>query len=236
MSGNDISLSSDYQYLTYTTYDYIYLVNTRTGKEQVLVSAQDDIEIAQDISTPSFSPENTKIIFRVDVTSTEFDLATVDLEGKNINFLNIEGFNTRPKYSSNGDMILTICEGDKAVGFNICMIDTDNGKRTRLTDIEGYHWAWFTPDGNKIIFSRRETRWLQKDLVGLYTMNLDGTDVTLLLDWDVSILGFSKENDSVIFRKVAEDGGYGGIYVMDIDGENLLYLAYFDNNFLKEWQ
>jgi len=67
-------------------------------------------------------------------------------------------------------------------------------------------------------------------------MNINGTDITMLLDWNVSILGFSDNGQSIIFRKASEDRENDGVYVIDIDGENLMHLAYFDDEFLDMWQ
>ncbi len=67
-------------------------------------------------------------------------------------------------------------------------------------------------------------------------MDLDGTDVKLLLDWYVAVLAFSTDNRSVVFCKIPEEGGCEGIYVIDLDGKNLQQLTYFDKEFLAQWK
>ncbi|MBT7069519.1 MAG: hypothetical protein HN975_01350 [Anaerolineae bacterium] len=236
LPGNDFSLSPNNKYLIYSAFDEIKIINLETTDEETLVSIQKDFPNSLRVNVPSFTRETTRVIFQVDITNTEFDLATIDINDKNIERLNVEGFNTRPKFSPNENFILTICEGKEAPGFNICLIDANTRKREHLTDIEAYHWAWFSPNGDKIVFTRLKTRFIGKNTAGLYTMDIDGTDETLLLNWYVSIMGFSEDGNSVIFRRAAEDDSYGGIYAINLDGKKLLHLAYFDDDFLTEWQ
>ena len=130
--------------------------------------------------------------------------------------------------------IVTICEGKEAVGFNICIIDVSTGKRTRLTDREGFHQAFFSPTGDKIVFSHTKPSIIGRSKYGLYTMNLDGSNQTLLLNWRTTIMGFSSDGNYIILRRMTDENPYyGDIYIMDIGTQHLLHLVYFDYGFIE---
>ena len=98
--GNSITLSEDYKYLAYvasetTSLSSIRLVDAQTKEERTLVSIDKDISHALRVRTPAFSPDGKNIIFRVDITETEFDIASVDFNGENLHFFNTAGFNLR---------------------------------------------------------------------------------------------------------------------------------------------
>lgn len=237
--GNDITLSADYKYLAYVssqpaTLSSIRLVNIQTKDDWTLVSVAQDIPNALRLQTPAFSPDNENIIFQVDITDTKFDIGSVDFSGENLHFYNTEGLNTEPKFSPNKEAIITICEGKDAVGFNICIIDASTGKRTRLTDREGFHQAYFSPIGEKIIFSYYKLPIFGRSKSGLYTMNVDGSNQTMLLNWRIAIMGLSPDGKSIIFRRMTDENPYyGDIYIMDVSTQRLLHLEYFDYGFIE---
>jgi Tol biopolymer transport system component len=234
--GNDLTISPDGQYLAYSAsyWTQLHIVNLKTGEDQIVIDA--DTLGVRSVDYPSFSPDGQWLLFSVTISDTEFDLGVVDINGGNYQIIRAEGLNNRPRYSPNEKHILSICEGKDVVGFQICILDPDGTNRKRLTRLKAFHNAWFTPDGDKIVFTRLETGLFQKDVAGLYTMNLDGTDVKLLLDWYVAVFAFSTDNRSVVFCKSAEEGGCEGVYVIDLDGKNLRQLTWFDKEFLAQWK
>ncbi len=232
--GSDLAISPDGQYLAYSNWEQLRIVDLKTGEDQIVIDA--DRLGVRAIYDPSFSPDGQRLLFRVDINDTEFDLGVADIDGSNYQIIRAEGLNSRPRYSPDEKHILSICEGEDVVGFQICILDRDGTNRQRLTRLKAFHDAWFTPDGSKIVFTRLETALFQKDKAGLYTMDLDGTDVKLLLDWYVAVLAFSTDNRSVVLCKIPEEGGCEGIYVIDLDGKNLRQLTYFDKEFLAQWK
>ncbi len=234
--GSDLAISPDGQYLAYpaSVWTQLRIVNLKTGEDRIVIDA--DTLGVQSIRYPSFSPDGQRLLFSVTISNTEFDLGVADIDGSSYQIIRAEGLNDSPRYSPNGKHILSICEGEDVVGFQICIMDPDGTNRKRLTRLKAYHDAWFTPDGSKIVFTRLETALFQKDKAGLYTMNPDGTDVKLLLDWHVSVYAFSTDSRNVVFCKFAEEVGCEGIYVIDLDGKNLQQLTYFDKEFLAQWK
>jgi Tol biopolymer transport system component len=233
--GNDPTISPDGKYLAYTTWEQVHIVNLKTGEDRTVIDA--DTLGVRAIHDPSFSPDGQRLLFRVDISDTESDLGLADIDGSSYQIIRAEGLmNSRPRYSPDEKHILSICEGTDIVGFQICIMDPDGTNRQQLTRVDAYHHAWFTRDGSKIVFTRLEMGLFQKDKAGLYTMDLDGTDVKLLLDWYVAVFAFSTDNRSVVFCKIPEEGGCEGIYVIDLDGKNLQQLTYFDKEFLAQWK
>jgi Tol biopolymer transport system component len=234
--GNYLVISQDGQYLTYSgsLWTQIHIVDLKTGEDRIVIDA--DTLGVRSMHYPSFSPDGQRLLFRVDISDTESDLGLVDIDGGSYQIIRAEGLNSSPQYSPDEKHILSICEGKDVVGFQICIMGADGTNRQRLTRLKAYHDAWFTPDGRKIVFTRLETALFQKDKAGLYTMNLNGTDVKLLLDWYVAVLAFSVDDRSVVFCKIPEEGGCEGIYVIDLDGKNLQHLTYFDKEFLAQWK
>ena len=64
--------------------------------------------------------------------------------------------------------------------------------------------------------------------------NLETDQKTLLLDWAVSVLGFSDDGNEIIIKARKNRKSPRGIYIINSDGTNLRHLAYFDA-FLEEW-
>lgn len=232
--GNDLTISPDGQYLAYTTWEQVHIVNLKTGEDRMVIDA--DTLGVRAIHDPSFSPDGQRLLFSVTISNTEFDLGVAAIDGSSYQIIRAEGLNNRPRYSPDEKHILSICEGTDIVGFQICIMDPDGTNRQQLTRVDAYHHAWFTRDGSKIVFTRLEMGLFQKDKAGLYTMDLDGTDVKLLLDWYGSVYAFSTDNRSIVFCKFAEEVGCAGIYIIDLDGKNLQQLTYFDKEFLGQWK
>jgi Tol biopolymer transport system component len=233
--GSHIVFSPEGQHLAYSTFDHIWVIDMQTKVGRVVVDQHSEYPNVL-VENPTFSHDGKWLLFGLTWDDTdEFDLATVDIDGSNMVRLHIKGLNSRPEFSPDGTQILSICEGDGVVGFEICIMNSDGRDRKHLTNVEGYHWAWFTPSGERIVFSRLQTRLFREDLAGLFVMNINGTDVTLLIDWYTSVLTFSADGEEVVFCKIPEEGGCEGIYVINLDGTNLRHLAYFDEEFLSQW-
>ncbi len=232
--GNDLMISPDGKSLAYSTWEQAHIVDLETGEDRVVIDAG-TLGVAS-VRYPSFSPDGRRLLFSVQISSTEFDLGVIDIDGSDPKIIRVEGLNDNPQYSPDEKQILSICEAEDITGFQICIMDADGTNRQRLTHIKAFHQAAFTPDGSKIVFSRLETALFQKDKAGLYTMKPDGTDVRLLLSWYVGILTFSADSHSVVFCKIPEEGGCEGVYIIDLDGQHLQQLTYFDKEFLGQWK
>jgi Tol biopolymer transport system component len=248
--GNRMRFSLDWAYLIYYSLVgdsgdvAVKMFEIETGKTHVLFTS-DDVPggVAYGgIDDPSFSPDGKSVLFQINFTETTFGLGLYSLEEDTVTLLGAEGFNSRPQFSPTGDKILSICEGKKANGFQICIMDSDGSNRKRLTDVEGYHEAWFSPDGQHIVYEHTLTSFFRDPVVGLYAMDLSGENVVNLVDGETHLLTFSSDGKDVVFCKFPEDVYKTetficeGIYVIGIDGANLRKLAYFDEEFLSKWK
>ncbi|MBK7450914.1 MAG: hypothetical protein IPJ47_16435 [Anaerolineales bacterium] len=248
--GNQMRPSLDWKYLIYYSLVgdsgdiAIKMFEVETGKIQVLFTS-DDVPggVAHGgIRDPSFSSDGKSVLFQINFTETKFGLGLYSLEEDTITLLAAEGLNSRPQFSPTGDKILSICEGKKTNGFQICIMNSDGGQRKRLTDVEGYHEAWFSPDGQHIVYEHRLTSFFRDPVVGLYAMDLSGDNVVKLVDGATHLLTFSSDGKDVVYCKFPEDVYKTesficeGIYVIGVDGKNLRKLAYFDEDFLSKWK
>lgn len=248
--GNQMRLSHDWAYLIYFSLAgdsgdiAVKMFEIETGKTQVLFTSNDiPGEIADGgIRSPSLSSDGRSVLFQINFTETTFGLGLYSLEEDAVTLLAAEGFNTRPQFSPRGDKILSICEGEKATGFQICIMNSDGRLRKRLTDVEGYHEAWFSPDGQRIVYQHTLTSLFRDPVVGLYAMDLSGENVVKLVDGETHLLTFSSDGKDVVYCKFPEDVYKTetficeGIYAIGIDGKYLRKLAYFDEEFLSKWK
>lgn len=241
--------SLDWHYLVYDRLMdsggvVVEMYDIETGKTRVLFTS-DDIPngVAYGgVTYPSFSPDRKSVLFQINFTETTFGLGLYSLDEDTVTLLAAEGFNTRPQFSPMADKILSICEGKEANGFQICIMNSDGRLRERLTDVEGYHEAWFSPDGQRIVYEHTLTSFFRDPVVGLYAMDLSGENVVKLVDGETHLLTFSSDGKDVVYCKFPEDVYKTesficeGIYVIGVDGKNLRKLAYFDEDFLSKWK
>ena len=97
-------------------------------------------------------------------------------------------------------------EGDEYEASSIYIMNVDGSAEVRLTDNkeDDYH-PQFSPDGSRILFhSCRERE-------GLFIMNTDGSDLSLLVAGGFYDFGFSPDGSKIIFSS------YYGIFVLNMD-------------------
>lgn len=249
---NDFQLSPNGHYLLYTDSlesleVQVHMLDLLTNEDQVLFESKDipGGVINLGINDPSLSPDGNRVLFQYNTYSEkfgnsyseEFGLGVYSLEDRSIQTITKVGFNSRPKYSVAGDKILSICEGKEAIGFQICLMDSDGNNRQRLTDVAGEHDAWFSPDGEHIVYQHTQVSFFRKPAIGLYVMDIEGRNIVKLVDGETHFLTFSTDGKDVVFYKYLENSeDFEGFYVIGLDGKNLRKLAYFDAEFLSKWK
>lgn len=245
IQGNYLKLSSDGNYLIYGTSlasleVQIRLLNLLTGEDLVLFESKDVpggvMELG--ISDPSLSPDGGSVLFQYNASSEEFGLGVYSLDDKTIQTVTNAGFNSEPEFSPAGDKILFICEGKKAIGFQICIMDRDGSDRQHLTDAAGGHDAWFSPDGEHIVYqySTRATLF-QPSSESLYVMDINGENVVRLVEGETHLLAFSNDGKDVVYCLFPNEyDTCEGIYVVGLEGKNLRKLGYFDEEFFSQWR
>ncbi len=102
-------------------------------------------------------------------------------------------------------------EDDEYEASSIYIMNVDGSDEVRLTDNkeEDYH-SQFSPDGSRILFHS------YRDREGLFIMNTDGSDLSLLIAGRLYDFGFSPDGLKIVF--VSDRDGNNEIYIMNADG------------------
>ena len=255
LEGNRVSLSPQLRYLIYDSSKHvggelrkgIWLHDLRTGKEKNVIvwpSKLDEVHL----SHPSFSPDGEHLIFTVTwFDKDEIGLATIDLDGSNLEILDTDRHNgnTGPRYSPDGEKIVVICGGmdvdSGQPGFQLCIMDKDGSNRELFTRDGDYHGTYrFTPDSQHIIYSESEYGSpfgiLLRPRYDIKIKNIEEVNPTTILAWDqpLSILALSEDGGEIVCLESDKDGVPQRILVVNREGTNLRHLAYFDE-FLADW-
>jgi len=253
--GGHVVLSPSGSYLTYRFGEHvngeyhsgIWIRDLKEGVERKVIIWPEDSSIAHLIS-PNFFPDEEKVIFSIIWFKTDTaGLATVDLDGSDLQIINIPQptVNQEPRISPDGEKILVICEGididSGDPGFMLCIMNKDGSGRTLLTrNGDSHGTSLFTPDSNRIVYSESEHGGIfgtiNKPSYQIKVMDIDGANKLTILDWKwpIYIRGLSVDGEEVILIEEPTDGSTIKLYVIDIDGTNLRHLAYFDE-FLADW-
>jgi TolB protein len=144
----------------------VYLLNVTTGALRRLTNNP-----AID-TEPSWSPTGREIAFVSDRMGPA-QIFVMDAEGTNVRQLSIEGFNTQPRWSPKGDLIVyTSRQGN----FDLWAINPDGSNLRRLTAGPGSNQgASWSPDGRHLVFQSNRVGTFQ-----LVTMLADGSEQVLL--------------------------------------------------------
>lgn len=98
-------------------------------------------------------------------------------------------------------------DDDEYETSSIYIMNVDGSDEVRLTDNkeEDYH-PQFSPDGSRILYHS------YRDREGLFIMNADGSDLSLLIAGGFYDFGFSPDGSKIIFSS------YYGIFILNMDG------------------
>jgi len=222
---------------------WMWWVDLESGEERKIAGWYKNYDEIS-ITNPGFSQDGQKVLFTV----TRYDtgiigLARVNFDGTGLEILETDiPLTEGPESSPDDSMIIVACAGYDHLtgmpGFQLCLLDENGHFLKYLTNRGvGHGRAFFTPDGKKVVF----TEFDQPKLLGLikparwfYVMDLETDEKTILLNWDLGVLGFSKSGDEILFEGRPNEKSPWAIYIINIDGTNLRHLAYFDD-FLEEW-
>ena len=226
----------------------VHLLDLHSGEDQILFESKDvpGGVTYLGIEDPFLSFDEKKVLFKYNAYnekwgnsySEEFGLGIYSLEDRSIQTITKVGINSHPEFSLTGDKILSICEGKEAVGFQVCIMNSDGSNRQRLSDVRGTHDDWLSNDGEHIVYQQILTKLIGDTVYGLYAMDFDGKNIVQLHDKYVHFLTFSDDGKDVVFCVYPNDGldPCEGVYVIGIDGRNLRRLAYLDGDFLSKWK
>lgn len=222
---------------------WMWLVDLESGEERKIAGWERDYDEIS-ITNPGFTHDGQQVLFTVTWYDTKLiGLARVKIDGSSLEILDTDlPLNQGPESSPDGALIMVTCAGYDQItdfpGFQLCLLDHDGRFIKNLTNSgSGHGSSFFTPDGKKVVY----TEFDPPKLFGLirparrfYVMDLETDQKTLLLNWDLGVLGFSESGDEIVFEGRPNHRSPRRIYIINIDGTDLRHLAYFDN-FLDEW-
>jgi Tol biopolymer transport system component len=254
-NGRELKVSEDKTKAVYSKVETIdeefrssiWLLDLNDGtKSQVIVWPE--ILTDSSIADPNFFPGMEKLIFSIAWNNDNtIGLGSIGLDGGNYQVIDTprNTFSEGPVVSPDGEKILVLCEGiDKdsgKPGFMLCIMNNDGSGRIRLTNDGNYHGTYlFTSDNKSIIFS--EAEWggllgiIDKPRYEIKRIDIDGKNQQTILEWHraVNVLALSDEGTEIVFMDRPEGAKPPKLYLIDVDGQNLRHLAYFDQ-FLAEW-
>lgn len=174
---------------------------------------------------PAWSPDGRQIA----LGGTDIHITTVDpVNPKVVKITHDGNSNETPTWSPDGKQIAYASSLDG--NSNIFAIGVDGRNRIRLTNHPGpeTHPDW-SPDGEQIAFMgyRNNKTW------EIYTVNVRTFIVTQVTDGTGSYVEPSWSPDG---RKIAMGGGFGDIYVINVDGTGLTNLTNGEGGTSPDWQ
>jgi Tol biopolymer transport system component len=253
--GRDLKFSPDRTLVVYSFTETVedelrsslWLYDLNSGEEKRLILWPEKLTDTS-LTNPNFYPDGNKLIFSIrDIKANSTSLGSINLDGTEIESINTPSrtLSTGPVLSPDGEKILVLCEGvDKdsgQPGFMLCIMDKDGSNRLRLTEQGDFHGTYmFSPDSQTVIYS--ESEW--GGILGLFNppryeikqIDINGKNVETILEWHraVNVMALSTSGTEIIFMDRYDEKEHPGLYMIDITGENLRHLAYFDE-FLADW-
>lgn len=163
---------------------------------------------------------------------SEIYLMNADGSGQR-NITNHPSVDLIPKWSPDGNTLAFL--SSRADGFKIfviTVIDIENGTFSEPVQVSQYgsfSFSW-SPDGAKFVFVRENN-----NIYDLYTMNIDGSDLTRLTDTEYAEFhpDWSPDGTKIAFTLTNEEGQ--NIYIMDLNESHPYRLTDNNASFFPSW-
>lgn len=200
----------------------------RTGNPDVFVmniDGSNQTNITRSAGTwdtePYWSPDGSQLLFRSDRDDPggNRELYKMDADGSNVHRLTYnKGFDTATDWVDDKIYFYNLVKvSDARMVGNIYVMDEDGSNKVLLKSVEQDGGRPnVSPDGQKILYERKD---LESGETYMYTMDMDGTNETRILDQPGLDPVWSPDGSKVVFGATWD--GYDGIYVMDADGTNI---------------
>jgi len=202
----------------------IEVLDRQTGERRVLVSGKERFPGAA-LGFPSFSPDETSVAFEL-AWGNRIDVALADLDTGKVQFLDLGGFNQRPRFSPDKTLLLVVCEQQATAGLTLCLLDRERRVRVHFLDDSVATNGMFTPDGRAIVYIA---------IVGgvfgegrLYRIGVDGKAKELLvanLYAGSAVLGVTPES-AVFTCRYPSEPACSWVCTIGLDGGNAQRLTY----------
>jgi Tol biopolymer transport system component len=164
-------------------------------------------------SDPAWSPDGEKIAFTSRSGNSSAQICVMDADGSNVINLSLSSsINGWPGWSPDGKKIAFFARKDEIGGLFV--MDADGSNVVNLTDrnFMDRSPSW-SPDGKKIAFTPGNS---------VYIINADGSNLRKLIN-DVTDPAWSPDGKRIAVTMKKDENWE--IYVMDIDGSNLIQLT-----------
>ena len=225
----------------------LWIKDLGSGEESRIILWEEEVR-DESIGSMSFFPQGDRLIFSVINYDTDTTgLAAINLDGSGLQRIPVSRntLNTAPVISPDVSKILVVCEGLDAdsgqPGFMLCIMNADGSKRTLLTENGDSHGdLFFTQDSQRIYYTEYENgglfEILKKPYYHIKSMNIDGSDKKLILDWHqpVTALAISPDGEGIVVMDHPDAEKPTRLYLFDQRESELYHLAYFDQ-FLADW-
>ena len=172
----------------------------------------------------SVSPDSKKIVFMSTRDGAKYQIYVMKSNGSNIKRLTNNSAITfcNPVWSADGKKIVYYSDkGDRK--DQIWIMNADGSNQNLLTNGTGHNiFPSFSPDGKRIIFSRRDDQDADKSYVEvsyLFVMNTDGSNLEQLAEINSFFARYSPDGKKIAF--VMGKFPANAIYLANADGSNL---------------
>jgi len=176
----------------------------------------------------SVSPDGKRIAFMSTRDGKKYQIYVMNADGSDVKKLTNDASVSfcNPVWSENGKRL--VYYSDKGDGKDqIWMMNADGANQTQLTNGSGHNiFPSFSPDGKRIIFSRRDETDAGKSYVDasyLFVMNTDGSKLKKLSEINSFFARFSPNGKKIAF--VLGKFPANAIYIADADGSNIKKLT-----------
>lgn len=179
-------------------------------------------------TAPSISPDGSKIAFMSKRNGEKYQIFVMKADGSNVKKLTNDPTVSfcNPVWSKDGKKIVYYTDkGDKK--DQIWIMQADGSDEKLLTDNIGHNiFPSFSPDGKRIIFSRRDDKGSDKSYTNasfLLVMNADGSNLQPIGKINSFYARFSPDGKKIAF--VAGKFPGNNIFIAGADGSNIKRLG-----------
>jgi len=179
-------------------------------------------------SRPMWSPDGTQLTFSDDKGDAGIPVMSAD--GSNLRYIPTDPDVTGPRsffptWSADGTKLAFTSSDPSNAPDDTFTMDLDGSNQVNLTKTPKYHeeGADFSPDGSQICFSSGGFV-DSKPVSGIYLMNADGSDPTLLIE-EGAECDWSPDGTKIAFYRTDDKTGDFEVYAINADGSGLTNLT-----------